>query len=73
MVRLHLRGRADYLRHQQALRRLLRVVTLWAPTYSILERYADIRRTLRPAGNLIGDMDTLIAATALERNLTLCY
>ncbi len=67
----HLRGRPDYLRHQQVLRRLLRGVTPWIPTYGILERYADIRRILRPSGNLIDDMDTLIAATALERNLTL--
>jgi predicted nucleic acid-binding protein len=42
-------------------------------TYSILERYADIRRTLRPPieEGLIGDVDTLIAVTALERNLTI--
>jgi predicted nucleic acid-binding protein len=59
----HLRGRPDYLRHQQALRRLLRGVTPWIPTY--------LRRILRPTGNLIGDMDTLIATTALARNLTL--
>lgn len=41
-------------------------------TYSILDRYADLRRLLRsPYGpGLIGDIDTLIAATALERNLT---
>jgi predicted nucleic acid-binding protein len=34
--------------------------------------YADIRRAMRaPHGpGLIGDVDTLIAATALERNLT---
>ncbi len=34
--------------------------------------YADLRRLLRsPYGaGLIGDIDTLIAATALERNLT---
>jgi len=42
-------------------------------TYSILERYAEIRRALRPpyGPGLIGDIDTLIAATALERNLTI--
>jgi len=42
-------------------------------TYPIMERYADIRRQLRPphGPGLIGDVDTLIAATALERNLTL--
>ena len=41
-------------------------------TYAIVERYADIRRAMRaPHGpGLIGDVDTLIAATALERNLT---
>jgi predicted nucleic acid-binding protein len=38
-----------------------------------MERYADIRRALRPpyGPGLIGDIDTLIAATALERDLTL--
>jgi predicted nucleic acid-binding protein len=35
-----------------------------------MDRYAEIRRALRPTGNLIGDIDTLIAATALERDLT---
>lgn len=54
------------------LRRLLRHIYPYFLTYRILERYADIRRTLRqPQGpGLIGDIDTLIAATALERNLT---
>ena len=52
-------------------------ISLWDSiyflTYSILERYADLRRLLRsPYGaGLIGDIDTLIAATALERNLTI--
>ena len=38
-----------------------------------MECYADIRRALRPpqGPGLIGDIDTLIAATALERNLAL--
>jgi predicted nucleic acid-binding protein len=40
-------------------------------TYTILERYADIRRTLRPLHKDIGDIDTLIAATALEENIML--
>jgi hypothetical protein len=47
-------------------------------TYGVLSHvpscraYADLRRSLRrPYGpGLIGDIDTLIAATALERNLT---
>lgn len=39
----------------------------------VLEHYADIRRALRPlhGPRLIGDIDTLIAATALERDLAL--
>ena len=41
-------------------------------TYAILERYADLRRAMRPpyGVGLIGDVDTLIAATALEHSLT---
>jgi len=35
-----------------------------------MERYADIHRQLC-RGQLIGDVDTLVAATALQRNLTL--
>ena len=55
------------------LRRLLRSVYPYFLTYPILERYAVLRRQLRPpyGKGLIGDMDTLIAATALERNLTI--
>jgi predicted nucleic acid-binding protein len=54
------------------LRRLLRTVYPYALTYAILERYAAIRRQLRPphGPGLIGDVDTLIAAAALERRLT---
>ncbi len=55
------------------LRTLLRSVYPYFLTYSILERYAQLRRQLRPpyGKGLIGDIDTLIAATALERNLTI--
>lgn len=52
--------------------------TLLLPDYPIMERYAAIRRTMRPMrtaagqpGGLIGDLDTLIAATALEHGLTI--
>jgi predicted nucleic acid-binding protein len=68
----HLKGRADFpLRHAQ-LRRLMREIAPHSLTYSTLERYADLRRALRPphGAGLIGDMDTLIAATALERDMT---
>ncbi len=38
-----------------------------------LERYAEIRRVMRPphGPGLIGDIDTLIATTALDNGLTL--
>src|ERR687895_2979788 len=63
---------ADAPRRTLQLRTLLGEVYPYFLTYPILERYTDIRRSLRkPHGKgLIGDIDTLIAATALERNLT---
>ena len=62
----------DVARRQEQLRQLLREVSPYIPTFEILERYADIRRQLRPphGAGLIGDIDTLIAATALEHGLT---
>ena len=62
----------DYPTRYMGLRGLLGAIYPYFLTYSILERYAEIRRTLRPphGPGLIGDIDTLIAATALERNLT---
>lgn len=63
---------------QQALRGLLshQVKRLY-PTYVVGEHYARIRRTMRmmrtPTGQplgLIGDIDTVIAATALTHHLT---
>jgi predicted nucleic acid-binding protein len=41
-------------------------------TYSSMERYAEIRRAMRPphGPGLIGDIDILIAATALDNGLT---
>lgn len=64
---------ADFQQRHAALRNLLRGVHAYSLTYPVLERYADVRRELRPpqGPGLIGDIDTLIAATALERNLTL--
>jgi predicted nucleic acid-binding protein len=64
---------SDAKRRQPQLRTLLGEVYSYFLTYPILERYTDIRRSLRkPHGKgLIGDIDTLIAATALERNLTI--
>jgi len=68
----YIKGLTDYSRRKEHLRKLLEVVYLYFLTYPIPGRYADIRRKLRPphGKGLIGDIDTLIAATALERNLT---
>jgi predicted nucleic acid-binding protein len=69
----YIKGHSDFPKRASDLRSLLRSIYPYFLTYSILERYADIRRMLRPhiGGGLIGDIDTLIAATALERNLTI--
>jgi predicted nucleic acid-binding protein len=68
----YLLGRPDAVRRQRELRELLRVIRPYALTYAVLERYARLRRQLRPphGPGLIGDLDTLLAATALERGLT---
>ena len=60
----------DFPRHRSNLRALLRGVTPYGITYAIMERYADLRRSMRRTVGLIGDVDTLIAATALEHDLT---
>ena len=69
----YIKGLPHYQQRHDELRHLLQEIYPYFLTYSIVERYADIRRTLRPphGKGLIGDMDTLIAATALERNLTI--
>jgi predicted nucleic acid-binding protein len=68
----YLRSFPDPQRWRTALRALLRQVCVYELTYAILERYADLRRAMRPpyGQGLIGDMDTLIAATALTYDLT---
>jgi predicted nucleic acid-binding protein len=68
----YLRGGPDHARRRADLRKLLHTDYPLALTYAILERYAETRRALRRRGpGLIGDIDTLIAATALEYELTL--
>ena len=69
----YLKGFTEFPRHQVALRTLLRKVHPYPLTYALLEQYADIRRAMRPpyGPGLIGDIDTLIAATALNYGLTL--
>lgn len=69
---------AAYPQLQSELRGILRdQVKRLYPTYAVCEHYATLRRTMRqmrdstgqPVG-LIGDMDTMIAATALVHGLT---
>ncbi len=67
----YLQGMANAPQRQAELRELLTEVKPYFLTHRIMERYAAIRRQLRRQGQgLIGDVDTLIAATALERDLT---
>jgi predicted nucleic acid-binding protein len=68
----HFKSFPEFATRKRQLQQLLRYISPYFLTYPILERYADIRRSLRkPYGKgLIGDIDTLIAATALERKLT---
>lgn len=65
----YIKPSARYSQHYDALQDLLAGVYPYFLTLPILERYADIRLALR-RGHLIGDIDTLIAATALEHGLT---
>lgn len=69
----YLKSFAEFPRYQAALRTLLRKVHPYPLTYALLEQYADLRRAMRPpyGPGLIGDIDTLIAATALHYRLTL--
>ena len=51
--------------------RFLRSVVILPPTQAIMQQFARIRGELRRTGNLIGDFDILIAATAIQHRLTL--
>ncbi len=68
-----LQGLADYAHREAEFREVLRDIHPYQLTYLILRRYAALRRAMRPphGPGIIGDMDTLIAATALERGCTL--
>ena len=62
---------AYYVKGDDAVLTLLREVNPYYLHLDIMERYADIRRSLRPpyGPGLIGDIDTLIAGTALQHDL----
>jgi predicted nucleic acid-binding protein len=69
----YLLGTSHFPARQAQLRHLLQEITPLFLTYAILDQYAMLRRRLRPplGPGLIGDIDSLIAATALDRGLTL--
>ena len=64
----YLKGLPDFPTRRSQLRRQLQEIRPYLLTYAIVERYADLRRSMRtPHGTgLIGDVDTLIAATAIS-------
>jgi predicted nucleic acid-binding protein len=68
-----LKGRSNFSRRHADLLTLLGEITPYFVTHAIMQHYADLRRQLRPphGSGLIGDIDTLIAATTLEYDLTL--
>jgi tRNA(fMet)-specific endonuclease VapC len=64
-------GSVDPMAAEQGLLDFLADIDILPVTLTIARRFAAIRGELRRAGNLILDMDLLIAATAIEHDLTL--
>ena len=69
----YLKGFPDESRRHVQLRRLLRAIVPVFIGHTVMARYTDLRRQLRPpyGPGLIGDIDTLLAATALTHDLIL--
>ena len=69
----YLLGQANRLTLEARFRRLLQRIEPLANDRVVMDRYAVVRRQLRPpyGPGLIGDLDTIVAATALVRDLTL--
>ena len=61
----------DPRQQEQVFRAFLKASPILRLTENSLERFAAIRGGLRTQGQLIGDADILIAATALEHKLRL--
>ena len=57
--------------HESGFRNFLRGVVLLPLDRAVMRRFARVRGDLRSKGQLIGDPDLLIAATALHHDLTL--
>jgi tRNA(fMet)-specific endonuclease VapC len=62
---------ADPKANEAGFRKFLRWVDVLPLNRRIMQRFARIRGELRRRGQLIGDPDILIAATAVYHNLTL--
>src|SRR5262245_6591724 len=63
--------RGDPVRYERSLLGFLRLVDVLPLNRAIVKRFARIRGELRTHGQLIGDPDILIAATALHHGLTI--
>jgi len=58
-------------RYEAGFRNFLRGVQVLSLTRGAMRHFAQVRGQLRASGNLIGDMDLLIAATAMHYKLIL--
>ena len=56
---------------QERFQKFLQTVDTYRLTQAIMQRFARIRGELRRTGQIIGDFDILIAATAIQHRLTL--
>jgi predicted nucleic acid-binding protein len=56
---------------ERSVRQFLRLVDVLPITRAVMQRFARLKADLAHRGQLIGDFDTLIAATALHHRLTL--
>jgi len=61
----------DPARHEQSFLAFLALVSVLPLNRAIMRRFATLRADLRRSGQLIGDFDLLIAATALHHGVPL--
>ena len=61
----------DPAHNERVFRQFLRIAPVLPLNRRIMQRFARIRGDLRRTGQIIGDPDLLIAATALHHSLTL--
>lgn len=61
----------DARKHENGFREFLRGARVLPLNKTVMQRFARLRGELRSKGQLISDMDLLIAATAITFNLTL--